>query len=191
MRGLLGFAFIIDVFTRIVGRCMGGVAVALIVLGVVNVVGRYLGAQLGMQLSSNMLLEAQTYAFNLMFLLGAAYVLQRDGHIRVDILYSRFGGRQRAWVDILGALVFLIPFCVLAIYFSLTYVGRSWSTMEVSPNPGGLPRYPIKTVIIIGFAMLMLQAVSETIKRIAWLRGVPGVPGPAGIEEPAQRPEGV
>ncbi|MEX0732714.1 MAG: TRAP transporter small permease subunit [Aquisalimonadaceae bacterium] len=178
MKFLLAISAAIDWFSTRIGHLMGWVAVALVALGVINVIGRYLGARLGIQLGSNMLLEAQTYAYNLMFLLGAAYVLLRDGHIRVDILYSRFSARTRAWVDITGALLFLTPFCVLAIWYSIGYVERSWSTMEVSPNPGGLARYPIKTVIIVAFVMLLLQGLSETIKRVAWLRGVVGVPGP-------------
>lgn len=189
MRFLLYISAVIDWFSTRVGRLMGWVAVVLVALGVINVVGRYLGARLGIQLGSNTLLEAQTYAYNLMFLLGAAYVLLQDGHIRVDILHQRLSARARAWVDIAGALLFLMPFCALAIWFSIGYVQRSWTTMEVSPNPGGLPRYPIKTVIIAAFVMLLLQAFSETIKRIAWLRGVPGVPGPRGSE--STRPESV
>lgn len=192
MKGLLLVSAAIDWITRRLGQAMGWVAVGLVMLGVINVVGRYLGARIGVQLGSNMLLEAQTYAYNLMFLLGASYVLQRDGHIRVDILYSRFGDRLKAWIDVFGAWLFLIPFCILGIYFSINYVGRSWSTMEMSPNPGGLPRYPIKTMIIVGFALLLAQGVSESIKRIAWLRGVPGVPGPGGADpHAAPRPEAV
>ncbi|MCC5858031.1 MAG: TRAP transporter small permease subunit [Ectothiorhodospiraceae bacterium] len=192
MNTLLLISRVIDTFTRWLGQAMGWVAVLLVVLGVINVVGRYLGAQLGVQLASNMLLEGQTYAYNLMFLLGASYVLQRDGHIRVDILYSHFSNRLKAWVDIFGAWLFLIPFCILAIYFSINYVGRSWSTLEMSPNPDGLPRYPIKTVIIVCFVLLIFQGVSETIKRVAWLRGVPGVAGPGGADPATSpRPEGV
>jgi TRAP-type mannitol/chloroaromatic compound transport system permease small subunit len=183
---LLALSAGIDWVSERIGRLMGWVAVALVVLGVVNVVGRYLGARLGVQLGSNTLLEAQTYAYNLMFLLAAAYVLLRDQHIRVDILYTRFGPRARAWVDILGASFFLIPFCLLALWFGYGYVERAWVTLEVSPNPGGLPRYPIKTVILVAFVMLLLQGVSEIIKRTAWLRGVPGVPGPGGVDPVAR-----
>jgi TRAP-type mannitol/chloroaromatic compound transport system permease small subunit len=87
------------------------------------------------QLGSNMLLEAQTYAYNLMFLLGASYVLQRDGHIRVDILYSGFGPRPKAWIDLIGTCVFLIPFCILGLYLSYGYVERSWRTAGAEPQP--------------------------------------------------------
>ena len=190
MRFLLRVSSIIDVVNGAVGRLMGGVVVLLILLGVVNVVGRYLGAHLGMQLSSNALLEGQTYAYNVIFLLGASYVLRQDGHIRVDILYSGFGPRPKAWIDLVGALLFLIPFCAMVVWLSWDYTLRSWGwshfpsgwpdveRMEQSSQPGGLPRYPIKTVIPLAFFLLMLQGLSEAIKRVAWLRGIPDVPLP-------------
>lgn len=170
MRHLLQVSHWIDRLNGVLGRGLGWVTLALIALGVINVVGRYLGARLGVQLSSNMLLEAQTQAFNLIFLLGAAYLLLRDGHIRVDIIHSRLGNRTRAWIDIAGTALMLIPFCLTVIWFGWNYVSLSWSRLEVSPHPGGLPLYPIKTVILIAFALLLLQGVSEIIKRIDFLR---------------------
>ncbi|MEX1080443.1 MAG: TRAP transporter small permease subunit [Halofilum sp. (in: g-proteobacteria)] len=160
----------IDRATAAIGRGLSWVTLALIALGVINVVGRYIGAQVGMQLSSNALLEAQTQAFDLIVLLGAAHLLQRDGHIRVDILHARLSPRVRAWIDIIGTLLLLLPFCVLVIWFSVEYVSRSWSRLEVSPNPGGLPLYPIKTAIPLAFALLALQGLSELVKRCAVLR---------------------
>ncbi|MCP1675376.1 TRAP-type mannitol/chloroaromatic compound transport system permease small subunit [Natronocella acetinitrilica] len=198
MRFFLRVSSIIDTVNGAIGRLMGAAVVVLVLLGVINVVGRYLGAHLGMQLSSNALLEGQTYAYNLIFLLGAAYVLRQDGHIRVDILYSSFGPKPKAWIDLFGALLFLIPFCALVVWLSWDYTLRSWGwthfphgwpdveRMERSPQPGGLPRYPIKTVIPLAFFLLMLQGVSEAIKRIAWLSGVPGSPLPGRPE--ATRP---
>lgn len=178
MLGLLRVARVIDAWNTFVGRAMGWMALLMVAIGVVNVVGRYLGAYLGMQLSSNSLLEAQTYAYSLVFLLGAAYVLRREGHIRVDIIYAGRSQRTRAWVDLIGTGLLLVPFCVFTLYFSIDYVAHSWKVLESSPNPGGLPRYPLKTVILIAFAMLLLQGLSEMVKRAAWLRGVPGAPGP-------------
>ncbi|QIT55164.1 TRAP transporter small permease subunit [Aquisalimonas sp. 2447] len=182
MRVLVLIARVIDGVNGVIGRAMGWVALLMVTIGVINVVGRYLGAQIGMQLSSNALLEAQTYAYSMIFLLAAAHVLCGNGHIRVDIIYAGRSQRTRAWIDIFGTLIFLLPFCIFALYFSVGYVERSWNVLESSPNPGGLPRYPIKTVILIGFAMLLLQGGSELIKRIAWLRGVPGVPGPGDAD---------
>lgn len=170
MPHLLRISRWIDCVNGMLGRILGWVAFALIALGVVNVVGRYLGAQFGMQLSSNMLLEAQTQAFNLIFLLGAAYLFLRDGHIRVDILHSRFGARTQAWIDIAGTALMLIPFCLTVLWFSWDYVAKSWARLEISPHPDGLPLYPIKTVILIAFTLLLLQGISEIIKRIDFLR---------------------
>lgn len=174
MKFLLGISRAIDGFGTAVGKVMWWVTLAMVLIGVYNVVTRYLGQFIGVQLSANVYFEMQTYAFDLIFMLGAAYVLNCDGHVRVDIIYSRLRARTKAWIDIFGTFAFLIPFCLFALYFSLGYVERSWATLEQSPNPGGLPRYPIKTVIIITFVMLMLQGLSEVIKNVARLRGMPG-----------------
>lgn len=176
MKSLLGIARAIDGVSTAVGKAMWWLTAAMVLIGAYNVITRYLGGYLGVQLSANVYLELQTYAFNLVFLLGAAYVLKSDAHVRVDIIYSQLGARARAWVDIAGTFIFLIPFCVIAIWFSYEYVLRSWAVWEQSPNPGGLPRYPIKTVIIIAFIMLIFQGLSEVIKNVAFLRGWP-VPG--------------
>ncbi|AGY92161.1 hypothetical protein SPICUR_05940 [Spiribacter curvatus] len=160
----------IDALNDRVGIVLRGVALLLIALGVINVVGRYLGARLGMQLSSNALLEGQIQAFAIIFLLGSAYLLRHDGHIRVDILQTRFSRRLRAWVDLLGTLLALVPFCGVMIAYGIDYVALAWSRLEVSPNPGGLPLYPIKTVLLIGFTLLLLQGVSQAIKAAATLR---------------------
>lgn len=172
MSGLRRLSRAIDAVNGLIGRILAWVAVILIALGVINVLGRYIGAHLGMQLSSNVLLEAQTQAFNLIFLLGAAWLLMRGGHIRVDILYGRFGPRLREWVDLIGHALILLPFSLVMMWLSWDYVMRSWSRLEVSPNPGGLPLYPIKTVILLAFLLLALQALSEIIKRVDALRHV-------------------
>ncbi|MEX0385959.1 TRAP transporter small permease subunit [Spiribacter onubensis] len=171
MNPLLRLSEWIDMLSDGVGRGLRWVALLLVILGVVNVIGRYLGAQLGMQLSSNALLEAQIQAFAVIFLLGSAYLLRHDGHIRVDILQSRFSPRLRAWIELLGALMALIPFCVVMLVYGVDYVARAWSRLEVSPNPGGLPLYPIKTMILVAFSLLLLQGVSQAIKAAARLRG--------------------
>lgn len=171
---LLAIARAIDVLSTAVGKLMWWLTVAMVLIGAYNVITRYLGSYLGVQLSANLYLEMQTYAFDLIFLLGAAYVLKADAHVRVDIIYSRLSDRARAWIDIVGTFVFLIPFCVFGFYYCLGYVERSWAVMEQSPNPGGLARYPIKTVILVAFVMLVLQGISEVIKNIAYLRHRPG-----------------
>src|SRR5699024_878816 len=174
MTFLLAISRAIDALWTFVGKIMWWVTLAMVLIGVYNVVTRYLGQYIGVQLSGNIYLEMQTYAFDLIFMLGAAYVLKCDGHVRVDIIYSRLSAKAKAWIDIFGTFVFLIPFCIFALYFSLSYVERSWAVLEQSSNPGGLPRYPLKTVILITFGMLILQGLSEVIKHVAFLRGVPG-----------------
>ncbi|GAB3686179.1 TRAP transporter small permease subunit [Salinisphaera aquimarina] len=181
---LLGLARAIDAFSTALGKLMWWLAAAMVLIGAYNVITRYLGHYLGVQLSANVYLEMQTYAFDLIFLLGAAYVLSVDGHVRVDIVYSRLSARARAWIDIFGTFAFLMPFCVFGLYFCYGYVERSWSYLEQSPNPGGLPRYPIKAMMLAAFAMLILQGISQVIKNIAFLRGVPGY-GEVAESEPA------
>ncbi|UCH24315.1 MAG: TRAP transporter small permease subunit [Trueperaceae bacterium] len=181
MRFLLAFSRGIDSVTTALGRAMWWLTLFMVLIGAYNVVTRYafgaianlFGDRVALLLSGNVYLELQTYAYDLVFLLGAAYVFKADAHVRVDIIFSRLSARAKSWIDIAGATLFLIPFCTLGIFFSQSYVARSWRQLEVSPNPGGLPRYPIKTVIIIAFALLIAQAISETIKNIAFLRGHP------------------
>ncbi|HLQ86637.1 MAG TPA: TRAP transporter small permease subunit [Salinisphaeraceae bacterium] len=174
MKFLLASARMIDGFGTFVGKIMWWAALGMVLIGVYNVITRYIGQYIGVQLSANVYIEMQTYAFDLIFMLGAAYVLNQDGHVRVDIFYSRLGARAKAWIDIFGTFAFLLPFCVFALYFSFGYVERSWKILEQSPNPGGLPRYPLKSVILITFVMLFLQGLSEAIKNAAFLRGIPG-----------------
>lgn len=151
----------------------------MVLIGGFNVIARYaydpiaraFGDDFAQRLSSNVYLELQTYAYNLVFLLGAAFVLNQNAHVRVDIVFTQLGPKARAWVDVLGTALFLIPFALMGIYFSQSYVARSWRQLEVSPNPGGLPRYPIKTIILIAFALLIVQGVSEIIKNAAFIRG--------------------
>ncbi len=141
----------------------------MVIIGVWNVIGRYLGRIIGRELSSNAYLEAQWYMFDLVFFLGAAYVLKHDEHVRVDIFYSQCSPKKKALINLLGTVLFLIPFCVLVIIFSWDTVIYSWIDQEISPDPGGLPRYPIKTLIPIAFILLIFQGISETIKNLAIL----------------------
>lgn len=182
MSVLLGFARVVDAVTGLFGRLMWWVSLFMVAVGVYNVLTRYfygaleavVGRQLAARMTGSFYLELQTYSFDLIFLLGAAYVLRMDGHVRVDIVYSNLSARRKAIVDIVCTWLFLVPFAALGILYSLPYVRRSWQTLEMSPNPGGLPRYPIKAVIVVAFAMLILQALSETIRNAAFLSGRKG-----------------
>jgi TRAP-type mannitol/chloroaromatic compound transport system permease small subunit len=168
MNGLLNLSRRIDALNRAVGALCRWIVLVMLGLGVWNVIGRYLGALVGRNLSSNSLIEAQWYAFAMVFLLAAAWTLEAGGHVRVDVLQGRWSPRRRARAELIGTLLLLIPFCLMMLVVSWGSVASSWSIFEASPDPGGLPRYPIKTVVPVGFTLLLLQGVSEAIK--AWSR---------------------
>ncbi|MEM6452700.1 MAG: TRAP transporter small permease subunit [Cyanobacteria bacterium P01_D01_bin.105] len=171
VRSLLPIARKIDRFTNAIGKLAYWIVLVMIGVGVWNVLGRYLGNAIGQNLSSNALIETQWYLFDLVFLLGAAYTLQHNDHVRVDVFYARWNRRRKAMADLFSTLVFLIPFCLLVIYFSWGAVVQSWAIRETSPDPGGLIRYPIKSMIIVSFALLILQGISDAIKNWAIITG--------------------
>ena len=171
MQSLIQVARTIDRFTNLIGKLAYWLVLVMIGVGVWNVLGRYIGNAVGQNLSSNALIETQWYLFDLVFLLGAAYTLQHNEHVRVDVFYARLNRRRKAITDLIGTLFFLLPFSVLVIWFSWGAVVRSWAVRETSPDPGGLARYPIKTVIIVSFVLLILQGISDAIKNFAIIRG--------------------
>ena len=176
----------INRFSEQTGRVVSWLALVMVLVGAANAIVRYLDRFTGLGLSSNTFIELQWYMFAGLFLLSAAYTLKHDAHVRVDVLYGRLGLRGRAWIDLVGTLLFLIPFCVLMLVVSWPYVMDSWSRFEVSPDPGGLPRYPIKTLIPLAFALLMIQAVAMLIRQVALIRG-----SAAEVSEPREAGEGV
>jgi TRAP-type mannitol/chloroaromatic compound transport system permease small subunit len=119
--------------------------------------------------SSNAWLEVQWYMFAAMVLLGAPYTLKLNEHVRVDVLYSGVSERTRLWIDILGGLLFLLPICIILIYFTWPWFVDSWRINESSSNAGGLVRWPVKLLLPLGFALMALQGLSEIIKRCAAL----------------------
>ena len=130
--------------------------------------------------SSNGLLEIQWYLFAAVFLLCSPYALQKNEHVRIDVLSSRFGPRGLAVIDIIGTVFFLLPMVVLVLWLSIPLVAESYRIGEMSANAGGLIRWPVKILLPIGFAFLALQGVSELIKRIAFLTGRIGDPNVKG-----------
>ncbi|MEM9808371.1 MAG: TRAP transporter small permease subunit [Cyanobacteria bacterium P01_D01_bin.56] len=171
MQSLLSLARRIDAFTHLVGKFAYWLVLAMIGVGTWNVIGRYLGNLVGQNLSSNALIEAQWYLFDVVFLLGAAYTLQKGAHVRVDVFYDRWSRRRKALADFMGTVLFLIPFSALVLYFSWGAVIKSWQIWEMSPDPNGLPRYPIKAMILVSFGLLILQGISEAIKNWAIFSG--------------------
>ncbi len=135
-------------------------------LGAFNAIFRYLGRFLGQNLTSNAFLEGQWYLFSTVFLLGAGHVLQNDRHVRVDVLYERLSKKHQIYIDIIGNFLFLIPFCIFGIWSSWEFVIESFSLLEMSPDAGGLPRYPIKALIPFSFLLLGVHAVFYTTTRL-------------------------
>lgn len=179
MRRLLRLSAAIDRANDRIGAAIQWLVLLMVIVGAFNALARYATKFSGISLSSNAYLDLQWYMFSLIFLLGAAYGLNRDVHVRVDVLYSRLTVRGRAWIDLAGSVLFLLPFCVMMLWVSWPAVRNSWVVLEGSPDPGGLPRYPIKTLILISFFLLFLQGVSQTIKQIERIReGHAGGGGP-------------
>lgn len=122
-------------------------------------------------LSSNALLEIQWYLFAAVFLLGAGYGLLKNSHVRIDFISGMLSPRMRNWIDVGGIVLALFPFCVICIYLSWPLFMQAYNTGEMSSNAGGLIRWPVYALVPAGFALLMLQGVSELIKRLAFLFG--------------------
>lgn len=171
MRQLMRLSRGIDAVNEALGKLAAWMVLLLVCVGVYNTLGRYIGRYLHVNLSSNGLLELQWYLFSFIFLLAAAYTLRHNAHVRVDVIYSRVSDRTRSWINLIGILIFLFPFCLFILYFSWPAVEASWAIRETSPDPGGLPRYPVKLLIPIGFLSLLLQGFSEAIKEGAFLLG--------------------
>ncbi len=168
---LLRLSRIIDAVNEQIGKLTSFLVPLMVLVGVWNVLGRYIGRFVGQNLSSNAWLESQWYLFDLVFLLGAAYTLKHDQHVRVDVLYTNWSPRRKALANLVGTLLFLIPFCLMGIIFSWEAIAASWAVLETSPDPQGLPRYPIKSMLIVSFVLLIFQGISEAIKNWAFLTG--------------------
>lgn len=180
MRFLLKFSRLMDQISEWAGILSTGIVLITIAIGFYNVMARYIGREIGVTLSSNVFIEIQWYLFSLVFFFGFAYALKHGVNVRVDFYYTNFTAKRKAWVDFIGHILFLIPYCLTGIYVTVSPVLKSWGqlpdgtygTWEMSPDPGGLPRAPIKTMIIVAFVLLLFQAVAEVIKRYAVIRGV-------------------
>jgi TRAP-type mannitol/chloroaromatic compound transport system permease small subunit len=171
MSALRRFSAFIDGLNDRIGAAIRWLVLIMVLVGAFNALARWLTRYTGVSLSSNAYLDLQWYMFSLIFLLGAAYGLNHDVHVRVDVLYSRLSKKARAWIDLAGTVLFLLPFSAVMLWVSWPAVANSWSIRETSPDPGGLARYPIKAVIIISFALLLLQGLSQLVKQIEVIRG--------------------
>ena len=156
---------IIDRMVKHIGVAVSWLTLILVLVIVIDVTLRYL-----FNSTSAASFELEWHLFALIFLVGASYTLQEDKHVRVDVFYHRFSERKKAWVNIIGTLVLLLPFCAIAFWESISFVESSFSVRETSPDPGGLPaRYIIKSAIPVGFLLLGLQGISVLMKSLSKL----------------------
>lgn len=167
MVGLLKLSSLIDRMTEMVGRVLYWLILVTVLISTANAIARKF-----FDASSNSWLEMQWYLFSVVFLCCAGYALLRKEHIRIDIVASHLSERANNRIALFGHVFFLMPLCVIMIYESWPYFMESLRIHEVSSNAGGLLRWPIKLVIIVGFALLMVQGISEIIKQIGVIRGV-------------------
>ena len=166
---------------------LGGALIWLVLAAVLISAGNAI-VRKAFNMSSNALLEIQWYLFSAVFLLGAGYAFLKNAHVRIDFLSNHLSPKVRNIIDIVGILVFLGPLCILLIVLSWPLFENAWASGEMSQNAGGLIRWPVMLMIPAGMALLLLQAVSELIKRFAFLRGA--IPDPLGHgEEPAAEDE--
>ena len=173
MEGPLALARLLDRVNELIAKSASWLILGSILVSSTNAVGRKV-----FNVSSNAWLELQWYLFGAAFLLAAAYTLKQNEHIRIDIVYGLFSRRVQHWIDLCGHVLFLMPFCLLMIYYLVPYVSRSVRSGEMSTNAGGLIIWPAKAMLLAGFVLLALQGVSEIIKKIAVMRGAMEDPNP-------------
>jgi TRAP-type mannitol/chloroaromatic compound transport system permease small subunit len=166
MGSLLTISRGIDVFSAFVGKIAAVLVLVCCLVSAGNAMIRYL-----FDYSSNGWLEIQWYMFAFIVLLGASHALRKNEHVRVDILYNAVSERGRLIIDAIGLVLLLIPSCFLLAWLCWPVFVQSYVQGEMSSNAGGLIRWPAKLMIAAGFALLVLQGISELIKRIAALSG--------------------
>jgi TRAP-type mannitol/chloroaromatic compound transport system permease small subunit len=177
MKLLLGLSRAIDTLNEHVGRLTYWLILAAVLISAGNAVVRYT-----VNMSSNAWLEIQWYLFSFVFLFCAGYTLLHNQHVRIDVISGQLSGRARAWIDILGTVFFLMPMAIAIMWLSWPVFLDAYQSGEVSTNAGGLTVWPGRLMLPVGFFLLILQGVSELIKRIAFLRGL--------IADPTEKDEG-
>lgn len=146
----------INKFQEVIGKCVSWLSLLLVLVICYDVITRYFFNH-----NSVALQELEWHLFAALFLFAAGYTLKHDAHVRIDLFYSKYSEKKKAVVDLLGIILFLIPFCFVTIYSSYDFVANSFMIGEVSPDGGGLPaRYIIKSVIPVSFALLLLQSLA-------------------------------
>ncbi|MES2975077.1 MAG: TRAP transporter small permease subunit [Pseudomonadota bacterium] len=164
MKFLLSFAHLVDWISDKLGGIAKWAVILSCVISAGNAIIRYT-----LNIGSNGWLEIQWYLFAACVMLGAAQVLRVNEHVRVDVFYGRLSARKQVWIDLFGLVFFLLPSMLLMLYFAFPLFMRMYETHEVSSNAGGLVRWPAMLMLPLGFSMMILQGLSEIIKRIGWL----------------------
>jgi len=158
---------IMDAFSEKTGTVVSWLSTLLVIAVFYDVIMRYVFRN-----GSIAIQELQWHIFSVIFLLGAAFTLKRDGHVRVDIIYTKMSRKAKAWVDFVCTFIFLIPFSIIIIYSTKMFIMGSWAVREISSDPGGLHfRYLLKAMIPAGFVLLILQGVSEGFKNLLIITG--------------------
>jgi len=166
MSFFLSISRIIDTINEKIGLAVSWALLVAVLICSGNAIVRY-----GLDTSSNAWLEIQWYLFSAMFLLASAYTLRQNEHVRIDILASHFSKRTQVCIDVFGFMFFLLPMACIILYYSVPYALISYREHEMSSNAGGLIVWPAKILIPIGFLLLVMQGISELIKRIGYLKG--------------------
>lgn len=186
MKILLKLAGWIDALNTRIGRSVYWLVLVAVLVSAGNALVRKM-----FNASSNAFLEMQWYLFSAVFLLCSGYALLNGSHVRIDVISGRFSRRTQVWIDVLGTIFFLLPMAILLLYLSWPVFIRAVAQSEISMNAGGLPIWPARLLVPIGFALLTLQGLSELVKRVAYLRGQAPDPdahhaGPSAEEELAE-----
>jgi TRAP-type mannitol/chloroaromatic compound transport system permease small subunit len=181
MRALLRFSNAVDWLNAQVGKWVIWLILGSTIISAINALVRKI-----FNASSNAYLEVQWYLFAGAFLLAAGYTLLHGEHVKIDVVSSHLSKRKQIWIDIIGFTFFLMPMCMIILWFGTPFFLQGWRSGEMSSNAGGLIRWPVYALMPLGFSLLMLQGLSELVKRIAFLRGL--IPDPT-IKKVAKTPE--
>ena len=171
MSTLLTLSRLIDRMSEFIGKWLAWLVLAAVLISALNA-----SVRKAFNTSSTAYLEIQWYLFAAVFLLAAGYTLLRQEHVKIDVISGRFSKRTQIWIDVIGLVFFVLPLVYTVVHLSVPLVIRAYEMNEYSQNAGGLIRWPVFALLPIGFALLGIQAISELIKRIAFLRGL--IPDP-------------
>jgi TRAP-type mannitol/chloroaromatic compound transport system permease small subunit len=174
LHALLRVSNAIDTFSERFGKLLSWLVVAAVAVSAINAIVRKL-----FDMSSNSFLELQWVLFSVIFLFCSPWTLLKNEHIRIDVVNHSLPLRARSWIDMIGHVFFLVPFAIILLWTSIPFFLSSFRLNEQSFSAGGLPQWPAKSLIMIGMVLLLLQAVSEIIKRAAAMAGV--IPDPNAV----------